>query len=334
MKARQIPQNDIDAKSHAYQANMQEMADILRKALNRAVMQAKADISSLLRTYAYKEGMSTAEARIWLSIPADQRTTSDLIRMAREMGREDLVDDISRKAYAFRYSRQESLLAVLELAKTKTASLLAKRLAPTIESTIMEAHGRAVFEFSKSVNVGFNFSKIPQERISDILRSELSQTKTLTYVGGIIKQIKTELITGIILGKSTKAIGNAIQSTTGTAGWRARAIARTAMTEVSKESEKRVMRDLGVKRYRYRATLDERTCPVCGKLDGTTHNLDDEQAGKNSPPMHMNCRCTVSVVVSDKVRRNAERIARDSEGRNIRVPATMTYEEWKRAFVD
>lgn len=334
MRARQIPQSDIDAKSHAYQSRMQEMADILRRALDNAVRQAKMDLTSLLRTYAYKEGMTTAEARIWLSIPADQRTTSDLIRMAREMGREDLVDDISRKAYAFRYSRQESMLAVLELVQTKTASLLAKKLAPTIESTILEAHGRAVFEFSKSVNVGFNFSKIPQERISDILKSELSQTRTLEYIGGIIKQVKTELITGIILGKSTKEIGNAIQSTTGTAGWRARAIARTAMTEVSKESEKRVMQDLGVKRYRYRATLDERTCPVCGKLDGTTHNLDDEQAGVNSPPMHMNCRCTVSVVVSDKVRRNAERAARDRDGRNIRVPATMTYEEWKKAFVD
>lgn len=331
---RQIPQSDIDAKSHAYQSRMQEMADILRKALDNAVRQVRTDISSLLRTYAYKEGMTTAEARIWLSIPADQRTTSDLIRMAREMGREDLVEDISRKAYAFRYSRQESMLAVLELAQTKTASLLSKRLAPTVESTILEAHGRAVFEFSKSVNVGFNFSKIPQERISDILKSELSQTKTLTYVKGIINQIKTELITGITLGKSTKAIGNAIQSTAGTTGWRARAIARTAMTEVSKESEKRVMQDLGVKRYRYRATLDERTCPVCGRLDGTTHNLDDEKAGINSPPMHMNCRCTVSVVVSDKVRRNAERIARDKDGHNIRVPATMTYEEWKRAFIE
>lgn len=334
MKLMQIPQNDIDAKSASYQANTQEMADILRKALSNAVTGVKTSILSLLSTYAYKEGMSHAEARIWLSIPADSRVTSELIRAARETGREDLVDDISRKAYAFRYSREESMLAVLEIAQSRTASLLAKRLAPTIESTILEAHGRATFEFSKAVNVGFNFSKIPQERINDILKSELSQTRMMHYSGMITKQLKTALITGIILGKSTKAIGNDLLDQTAKLGWKSRAVARTAMTEVSKESEKRVMKELGVKRYRYRATLDERTCPVCGKLDGTTHNLEDEKAGVNSPPMHINCRCTVSVVVSDKVRKNAERIARDKDGRNIRVPATMTYEEWKRKFIE
>ena len=334
MKARLIPQSDIDQKSKAYQSGMAEMAEILRKALSNAVTEVKTSILSLLSTYAYKEGMSHAEARIWLSIPADQRVTSQLIERARQLGREDLATDISRKAYAFRYSREESMLAVLTFAQEHTASLLAKRLRPTIESTILEAHGRAVFEFSKAVNVGFNFSKIPQERINDILRSELSHTRTMHHIDGILKQVKTELITGIILGKNSRAIGNAIQSTTGTAKWRARAIARTTLTEVSKESETRVMRELGVKRYRYRATLDERTCPVCGRMDGKTYNLDEEKAGVNSPPMHINCRCTVSVVVSEEVRKNATRVARNREGRNVRVPATMTYEEWKAEFID
>ena len=58
------PQSDIDAKSLAYQSNMQEMADILRRALVHSVASVKTSIASLLRTYAYKEGMSTAEARI------------------------------------------------------------------------------------------------------------------------------------------------------------------------------------------------------------------------------------------------------------------------------
>lgn len=329
-----IPQSDIDAKSLAYQSNMQEMADILRRALVHSVASVKTSIAALLRTYAYKEGMSTAEARIWLSIPADQRTSSELIRMARELGRDDLVEDISRKAYAFRYSRQESMLAVLELIQTKTASILAKRLRPTFESTIMEAHGRAVFEFSKAVDVGFNFSTIPQERINDILRSELSYTRMMYYSGAVTKQLKTVLISGIILGKSSKAIGNDLMQQTDKLGWKSRAIARTALTEVSKESEIRVMKELGVKRYRFRATLDERTCPICGSLDGTTHNLGDEEVGKNSPPIHKNCRCTVSVVVSDEVRKKAQRIARDKQGRNIHVPATMTYEEWKREYIE
>ena len=94
------------------------------------------------------------------------------------------------------------------------------------------------------------------------------------------------------------------------------------------------MKELGVKRYRFRATLDERTCPVCGRLDGTIHNLSDEEVGNNSPPIHNNCRCTVSIVVSDEVRKKAQRIARDKQGRNIHVPATMTYEEWKREYIE
>ena len=330
---RQIPQSDIDAKSSAYQARMAEASLILRHAMERAIKETRREATKILQRFAYQEGMTPDEARTWLSTASDGAVTREMLALAKATGRDDLVDSINRRAYAFRYSREDALLTLLQIIRTKTATMIQHDLAPTIESTVSEAYGRATFEVSKAVNIGFGFSKVPEKRVRDILKSELSFVKASGYADGIIKPLKQVLITGIIRGQSTKRMGNELRELTGIAKWKSRAIARTALTEVSRESEMRVMKDLGVKRYRYRATLDERTCPVCGKLDGTTHNLDDEQAGKNSPPMHMNCRCTVSVVVSEDVRRNCLRIARDREGKNIRVPATMTYEEWKKAYV-
>lgn len=83
--------------------------------------------------------------------------------------------------------------------------------------------------------------------------------------------------------------------------------------------------------YQFLATLDTRTCPVCGKLDGKIFSVKDKKIGVNCPPMHKECRCTTISVVDrsliDKTQRSA--IA-PATGKPIKVPASMTWKEWKK----
>lgn len=306
---------------------------ILRRAMDRAIKETRREAVKILKRFAYQEGLTMAEAKVWLSQPADGSVTREMMILAKSAGMEELLDDINRKAYAFRYSREDALLTLLETIRTKTATMIQHDLAPTVESTITEAYGRATFEVSKAVNVGFNFSKMPEKRVKDILNHDLSRFRTEKYADSIIKPLKQVLITGIIRGESLAKMGNELSSLTGITTWKSRAIARTALTETAKTTEMRVMKDLGINRYIYRATLDERTCPICGRLDGTTHRRDDQETGKNAPPMHMNCRCCVTVAPSEDVAQNLKRIARDANGKNVFIPYNMTYEQWKRRFL-
>lgn len=91
----------------------------------------------------------------------------------------------------------------------------------------------------------------------------------------------------------------------------------------------------GVEQYQILATLDSKTCGICGKLDGKIFRVDEAVTGKNKPPFHCFCRCTDAAYYPDTPMEGETRVARDPEtGETYEVPADMTYEEWKKSFVD
>jgi len=83
-----------------------------------------------------------------------------------------------------------------------------------------------------------------------------------------------------------------------------------------------------IKSVQYVATLDTKTCPVCGTLDGKVWDLDEQHP---NPPMHYNCRC-VLVPITKSWRELG--IDKDEIPPSVRssmngyVPETMDYTEW------
>jgi SPP1 gp7 family putative phage head morphogenesis protein len=47
-----------------------------------------------------------------------------------------------------------------------------------------------------------------------------------------------------------------------------------------------------VEKYQYVAVMNEKTCPVCGKLNGKVFKISEAIIGVNYPLIHPNCRCT------------------------------------------
>lgn len=89
-------------------------------------------------------------------------------------------------------------------------------------------------------------------------------------------------------------------------------------------------REDGVEKYQILATLDSKTCGVCGDLDGNVYTEDEAVVGKNMPPFHCFCRCTDVPYYDDMDLSDLTRAARDPEtGETYEVPADMTYKEWR-----
>ena len=72
------------------------------------------------------------------------------------------------------------------------------------------------------------------------------------------------------------------------------------------------------------ASFGERTCEVCGGLDGQRFKLTDIQYGVNFPPVHPNCRCTT--VGWDEADEAAELESAEQEA--------LTYDEWYAKYVE
>ena len=71
-----------------------------------------------------------------------------------------------------------------------------------------------------------------------------------------------------------------------------RQIKRLKNDNVHNTAELDAYNECGFEEYEFMASLGERTCEVCGGMDGKRIKLTDKQFGVNFPPLHPNCRCT------------------------------------------
>jgi SPP1 gp7 family putative phage head morphogenesis protein len=88
-----------------------------------------------------------------------------------------------------------------------------------------------------------------------------------------------------------------------------------------------------VEQYEFLATLDTRTSEICRSMDGRVFRLSEKEVGVNYPPLHPYCRSTVVPYFDDEMD-VGERIARDANGQTYYVPGDITYEKWKKDYVD
>lgn len=111
---------------------------------------------------------------------------------------------------------------------------------------------------------------------------------------------------------------------------------RLLNTEDSFFSNKAVMdayQNTTAEEYMILATLDRKTCDICGDQDTKHYKIKDAKVGVNMPPFHPNCRCTTVVYFGDEEDVPEERMMRDENGKSVKTEY-MSYDEWKKKYVD
>lgn len=125
-----------------------------------------------------------------------------------------------------------------------------------------------------------------------------------------------------------KAISHQFQVSRAKAG-------RLIMTEsaaFSSAAQRDCYDSLGVERYTVVAAFDSDTCELCGDLDGMVFEQSDYEVGLTAPPFHPWCRCCTCPYFED-MEKIGERWTRNLDGSTQKVPAGMTFEEWRKQFV-
>ncbi len=260
--------------------------------------------------------------RAWLASVAD--SLPDPLRgkwLARvESGWFDM--NISRRkaiAYASRMTAERLEHDALEVA------------GPPLGRVAQEASAQTAFQVAKSAGVGFSFSMPNEGQIERVLHSAGISKQIKGFSQTAVKAVEDEVVRGMMAGSSIEDIAKTIRRNTPVESMvRARRIARTMSTDCAAEAKLREYEDLEVEEYEIVCTLDERTCPTCGRMDGKCFPV---KGSHPRPSFHPNCRCIIREKLSPEQIADMERSARDEDGRTIRVPASMSYAEWRRTFV-
>ena len=151
----------------------------------------------------------------------------------------------------------------------------------------------------------------------------------------LLNTLQGELTRGLIRGEPYGKIAQRIAGRMGVARSAAARLVETEAAFFSSRGQLDAFRDLGVEQYEFVATLDSRTSETCREMDGKVLPLSEFKPGITAPPLHCHCRSTTCPYFDDEFTEGETRAARDPEtGKTVQVDSRLSYEEWKKRYVD
>ena len=108
------------------------------------------------------------------------------------------------------------------------------------------------------------------------------------------------LIECVVTGKKTSELKKRLMERFNVTYNQAENLVRTEMAHIETQAALDRYKEHGRDKIRIIVDPDERTCDVCAKWDDKIVDVSDAHTGKNCPPFHPRCRCTIAAVVEDK----------------------------------
>ena len=295
------------------------------------------EINNLFEKYAKDNQLTYAEATKYLTGNEFKIWRTDIkgyLKMIED--NPELLLELNTLAMKSRITRLEALQYEIDKQLNKLAITTEKETKELLTDTLKDNYNRNVFNISKKAGFVANFSGINNKTIERILSYPWSGSSYSDRIWNnkqqLSKTIKEEITQMLIRGESSKKVAQRVATRMNASYKNAVRLVQTEHSYCMNEASKYTYEDLNIEKYEFLATLDRRTCSVCGKLDGKVFNSKDAITGLNYPPLHPNDRCTTVPYYEDD--EDDTRFARDKDGKRIEVPANMTYEEWAKKYIN
>lgn len=240
---------------------------------------------------------------------------------------------LSAPAYGYRISRLQATRRAIEAELDKLAGQEEKAGSRQLVKTYDDSYYKTMYDtLAESSNAPV--TPLSQDTIDQALQNTWKGENYSSRVWKNRNVLASEggkiIDAGVTAGKSIQQMTVELSDLMNVGAYAAARLLRTEVNRMHNDAAIQSYKAMGVKEYTYLATLDARTCSVCGALDEKVFQVSEAQTGLNLPPMHPNDRCTIAPKIPG-VESDGSRIARDPEtGRNYKVPAGMSYEEWRK----
>lgn len=341
------------------------------KVYDQALKQLERDIKKIFQAYTKGYGIPPGEAEKLLSQKQTREVREKLLKLIEEtpdpLAQQKLRAVLDAPAYAFRISKLEALRAEVyadaaAIGISETAYQKAR-----LTDTYRESYYRTVFDLSQEQGVNVPFHKLSSRETAAAIERLWSpgvekvagnySTRVWGNTTALAENVREIITRGILTQTSYKDMiaeltvvmgnveaqkrlnpdGTVRTALTGRgAEYRAARLVRTECNYASGQARMSAYQDAGIKKYIYRAYLELKTCKTCGELDGKAFLVSEQVPGVNMHPMHPHCFCYESPYRERDVLERVKRAAQTGTGeRDFQlVPQSMTYQEWRRRYVD
>lgn len=195
-----------------------------------------------------------------------------------------------------------------------------------------ESYYHSAYELQRGTGVGWNISGVDSRQLRTVLRrpwqagernfsDRLWQNKS-----SLIGELQRILQRNLVLGGNMRRAVEEMSHRMGVSQTQSARLLYTESAYFQSVAQQDCFRELGVEKYQFVATLDDRTSEVCREMDGQVFDMKDYAPGATAPPMHPWCR-SVTAPYYDDIREIGQRAARNGQGTYF-VPRNTTYREW------
>ena len=329
-----------DRQEQAYLAAEQK-ADAYFKELKASFRQAKREIEYAINDfytrYADVNGVSYQQAQILLS-KAEIGDLNDYIKKVyAHIGEFDLeVENMSIKARITRYQALETQVnAILNKLYAVDYEQLSGQ---TLKEIYEEGYFREWFNIDQYKGFHSNFAGISPELVDSYVSYPFNganfSTRLWKQKDYLQAQLMEAMTTMMVTGAHPSSLAKDFAKKFNAREFDAYRLLHTEASFMANRAAHDMYKQDDVEKYQIIATLDSKTCGICGELDNKVFDVDKAVAGVNMAPFHCFCRCTDVPFYDDEDLSGQTRVARNVDGNSIEVPADMSYEEWKAQFLD
>ena len=269
----------------------------------RAARNIRREISEFYAKYAGKYGLTYEQAVKLLNKKELQEwrgTLEDYVNAIR-----DAEDDVMKRLLTAeldalsansRISRLDALLGQIQLTLNELFDRGVAEMKQFLGDQFVEGYYQKCYDIQNRVGFFSEINKIAPEMIENVVSYPWSgamfSERLWQNRNALVFNTREILTQGLIQGKSIVTMSKALSEKMGQSYKVAERLIRTESTHIHAEADRKAYEEAGVEEYEYMATLEARTCAVCGDLDGKHFKMEDAETGVNYPPIHPNCRCT------------------------------------------
>lgn len=314
----------------------------LIQAYEQATKDINKEIGKIFNKYATDGKLTKGEALELLNTKETKEFYNELLEEINTINDDEIKRKLLAKynapAYAYRINRYEALQQNIDIELKKLANIEQQITEIRYVDTIEEGYYHTIYDIQKGTGLGFSFAQIDMRTINLLLNENWIDNANFSQriwnnSEKLGNYLRTQLTADTMSGKSVQKIAQELAEYMNVGLYNATRLVRTEVNHFANESEMLSYKECGIEKYRFIATLDNRTCGRCASLDNKVFNVKDRRAGSNCPPIHANDRCTTVAEFDDEVTEGLERRARDENGMPILVPQDMSYKDWYSKYV-
>ncbi|MGL5436602.1 MAG: minor capsid protein [Lachnospiraceae bacterium] len=310
----------------------------LEKAFNQTKRELQKTVESFYFRYAEENGLSYAAAQMQLD-KTELGELNDFIDLSmKNIGKYNQeVNNLSIKARITRYQALEAQV------DASLRQLYAVQYEHGAIATMKDVYGASYYRtwYNADQYRGFHaaFAQVDPRTVEKLLEYPFNganfSSRLWKQKDHLQTQLMESLTTMMVQGKDPKALVNDFAKKMNSKKFEAYRLLHTESSFLINEATHAAYKEDGVEKYQILATLDSKTCGICGALDGEVYEAEKAVVGENMPPFHCFCRCTDVPYYDDMDLTDETRAARDPEtGKSYEVPADMSYKEWHEKYIE